>query len=208
MDFTHLTISSFHRSNGARIDDTALATNPQVLLPIVNGALAGCCKQDIKFVCVQCTLDFAKVAGLITIDPYLASTMIRALYYIELPQGSRTLTNGAGAPCNLVSFLGAANLRTLTPAQVHVDILLVVQQDAPVLLQAYDFNLDATNTDSNNISIEIQWKIFKLAWHQICASVFAEMCIGYTNQPQAALYHIQQSYVDGEGNHVCIPVFA
>jgi hypothetical protein len=88
---------------------------------------------------------------------------IRALYYIELPQGSRALTNGAGGPYNLVSFLGAADLRTLTPVQVCDNILLVVQQDAPVLLQASDFNLDVTNTDSNDISIKIDWKILKLA---------------------------------------------
>jgi hypothetical protein len=134
MDFAHLTILSFYRSNGDRIDDTTLATNPKVLLPIMNGALAGCQKQDVKFVCMQCTLDFATAAGLIAIDPYPASTTIRASYYIELPQGSCALTNGAGAPYNLVSFLSAADLRTWTPVQVRDDILLVIQQDAPVLL--------------------------------------------------------------------------
>jgi hypothetical protein len=98
IDFAHLTILSFHRLNGSRIDDTALAANPQVLLPIVNGAVDGCQKQDVKFACVQCTLDFTTVAGLITIYPYPASTTIHASYYIELPQGSCALTNGAGAP--------------------------------------------------------------------------------------------------------------
>jgi hypothetical protein len=183
MDFTHLTILSFHRSNGSRIDDTTLAADPQVLLLIVNGDLAGCRKQDVKFVCVQCTLAFATAAGLITIDPYPASMTIHALYYIELPQGSRALTIGAGAPYNLVFFLGAADLRTFTPVQVQDDILLVIHQDAPVLLQASNFNLDVTNTDSNDISVKIDWKILKLAWHQICASVFAKICTRYTNQP-------------------------
>jgi hypothetical protein len=42
MDFVHLTILSFHRSNGNRIDNTTLAADPQVLLPIVNGAVAEC----------------------------------------------------------------------------------------------------------------------------------------------------------------------
>jgi hypothetical protein len=126
MDFTHLTIISFHRSNGDRIDDTTLVADPQVLLPIMNGALAGCQKQDVKFVCMQCTLNFTTAAGLITIDPYPASTTIPASYYIELPQGSCALTNGAEAPYYLVYFLGAADLRTLTPVQVHDDVLLVV----------------------------------------------------------------------------------
>ncbi len=104
MDFAHLTILSSHRSNGDKIDDTTLAANPQVLLPIMNGAVAGCQKQDVKFVCVQCTLNFTTAVGLITIYPYPASTTICALYYIELPQGSHTLMNGAGAPYNLLSF--------------------------------------------------------------------------------------------------------
>jgi hypothetical protein len=134
MDFAHLTIISFHRSNGDRIDDTTLAANPQVLLSIVNGAVVGCRKQDVKFARMQCTLYFTTVAGLNMIYPYPASTTIRASYYIKLPQSSRTLTNDAGAPYNLVSFLGAADLRTLTPVKVHDNILLVIQQDAPVLL--------------------------------------------------------------------------
>jgi hypothetical protein len=92
--------------------------------------------------------------------------------------------------------------------QVCDDILSVVQQDAPVLLQASNFNLDVANTDSTNISIEIDQKILKLAWHQICVSVFSAICTEYTNQPQAALDHIKQSYVDENVKYVCIPVFA
>ena len=105
-----------------------------MILPIVNGAVAGCQKQDVKFVCMHCTLNFTTAVGLITIYPYLAFTTIRASYYIELPQGSCALTNGAGAPYNLGSFLGAADLRTLIPVQMFDNIILVVQQDAPVLL--------------------------------------------------------------------------
>ncbi len=92
--------------------------------------------------------------------------------------------------------------------QVHADILSVVQQDSPMLLGALDFNLQAANTNSNDVSLEINQKILKLAWHQICASVFAKICTGYTNQPHAALNHIKQSYVDGDGNHICISVYA
>ncbi len=83
---------------------------------------------------MQCTLDYTTSVGLITIYPYPASTTICAFYYIELPQGSRVLMSGAGAPYNLVSFLGTADLKTLTPVQVCDNILSVVQQDAPVLL--------------------------------------------------------------------------
>jgi hypothetical protein len=108
-----------------------------------------------------------------------------------LPQGSRTLTNGAGAPYNLVSILGTADLRTLIPVQVWDNILLADQQGAPVLLRASNFNLDVMNTDSTDISVKIDRNILKLAWHQICTLVFAKICTGYINQPQAALNHIK-----------------
>jgi hypothetical protein len=56
--------------------------------------------------------------------------------------------------------------------------------------------------DSNDISLEIDHKILSLAWHQICASVFAEICTGYTNHSQVALDHIKQCYIDSDGNQV------
>ncbi len=157
---------------------------------------------------VQFTLDFATAPGLITLNPYPVATVFHASYYIKLPQGSRALINGAGKDYNLISFLGVNDLRTLMREQVHADILSVVQQDSPVLLRASDFNLQAANTDSNDVNLDTDRKILKLAWHQICASVFTEICTGYTNQPQAALDHIKQCYVTGDGNHVCISVYA
>ncbi len=48
----------------------------------------------------------------------------------------------------------------------------------------------------------------KLAWHQLCTLVFAEICPGYSSQPHAALDHIKQSYIDANGNMVSPPVFA
>ena len=135
MDFSHLTILSFHCSDGDRIDDTTIPADPQQLLPVVDRAIATCRKQDVKFVRVQFTLDFATASGLISLDPYPVATVFSASYYIELPQGSRALLNGAGAGYNLVSFLGVDNLRTLKKrAEVIADILSAVQQDSPVLL--------------------------------------------------------------------------
>jgi hypothetical protein len=104
--------------------------------------------------------------------------VFHASYYIKLPQGSCTLINGAGNGYNLVSFLGIEDLRTLMRVQFHDDILSVVQQDSPVLLCMSDFNFQATNTDPNDVNLEINQKILKLAWHQICASVFAKICTG------------------------------
>jgi hypothetical protein len=133
---------------------------------------------------------------------------MQATYYIKLPQGIQALVNGNNQNYNLVTFLGAANLRALTSLQVRTNILNPVQQNAPVLLSASVFNLQSSNTNSNNIDIEVNHKILKLAWHQICTSVFVEICNGYMNQPQAALDHIKQCYIDSDENQVCIPVFA
>jgi hypothetical protein len=205
MDFGHLSILSFHNSQGARMDFTTPATNARVLMPIQNGPLAGCCKQDVQFVQVQCTLDFAL---LITAEPYPVNSTLHVLYYIELPQSSQGMMNGSGVAYNLNSYLGPADLQTLTPEVVRTTILTPVLQDGPVLLEVSNFNLQNENTNASGIRMEIDRKILKLAWHQLCASIFNELCPGYSNQPQAVLEHIKQSYIDADGNNVCIPVFA
>ena len=120
MNFGHLSILSFHNSQGARMDNTTTAANAQVLLPIQNGPLAGCCKQDVRFVQVQCTLDFAP---LIMVDPYPVSSTLRVLYYIKLPQSSQGMMNGSGVAYNLNSYLGLADLQTLMPEVVRTTIL-------------------------------------------------------------------------------------
>ena len=66
-----------------------------------------------------------------------------------------------------------------------MDILVHVQKDDPGLLKASDFNLRTATTVSNDINLKIDRKILKLAWHQICASVFTEICT------QATLDHIK-----------------
>jgi hypothetical protein len=205
MDFGHLLILSFHNSQGARMDNTTTAANAQVFLPIQNGPLAGCHKQEVQFVQVQCTLDFAPF---IMVDPYPVSFTLHVLYYIKLPQSSQGIMNGSGVAYNLNSYLGPADLWTLTPEVVRTTILSPVLQDSPVLLEASDFNLQNRNTNASGIGLEIDGKILKLAWHQLCASIFNELCPGYSNQPQAALEHIKQSYINADGNNVCIPVFA
>jgi hypothetical protein len=173
MDFAHLAILSFHRSNGNRIDDTTVAGSPKVLLPIIDGPAAACRKPDVKFVRVQCTINFA---GLVSVNPYPVHPILRVDYYIELPQTIQGVCPGAN-DINIEMFCGAANLRTLSTAAVWV-LLDQVQQDAPVLLKASDFNLQAANTDSIDLAAEINRHILKLAWHQICASLFAEVCAG------------------------------
>jgi hypothetical protein len=118
------------------------------------------------------------------------------------------MTNGTNLAYNLTSYLGPDDLHTLNPDTVHATILWPVLQDGPVLLEAPDFNLQNAMTNSIGIAMEVDGKILKLAWHQLCTSIFNELCPGYSNQPQAALEHIKQSYLDTEGNLVCTPVFA
>jgi hypothetical protein len=204
-NFHHLTIMSFHNSEGTVMNDTTTATNAQILLPMKNGVVAACRQQDIKFIWVQCVIDFAP---LITALPYPTGTVLCRVYYIELPQGTRAMTNGNGEAYTLASYLGPANLRTLTPPEVKVQILDICLQDGPILLQASNFNLATANTDANAFAIDSKRKILKIAWHQICTSIFNVICPEYSNQPQAALEHIKQSYQDGDGNIVCTPVFA
>ncbi len=205
MDFAHLTISSFHNSQGERMDNTTTANDAQVLLPVVNGVLADCRKQDVRFVRVQCTLNFAP---LIRMEPYPVSSTLCISYYIELLQTMQGMMNGNDAAYNLTSYLGNGNLRTLSPEMVRDTILRPVLQDGPVLLEVPDFNLQNAMTNFTGIAMEVDAKILKLAWHQLCASIFNKLCPGYSNQPQAALEHIKQSFLDAEGNLVCTPVFA
>ena len=84
-----------------------------------------CRKQDVWFMWVQCTLDFAP---LIKINPYPGGTVLWVSCYNELPQESWAMLNGAGANFTLVSYLGAVDLHTLLPNGVKTTILTPVLQ--------------------------------------------------------------------------------
>ena len=120
MSFNNLTILYFHDAASAIINDTTTPGNSQILLPVQDGNLLNCRSQGLKFVCVQCILDFAP---LLTAAPYSISTTLRVSYYIELPQESRTMRNGAGGAYNLVSFLGVDDLRLMTLPEVQTVLL-------------------------------------------------------------------------------------
>ena len=136
MDFAYLVIHSFHNAQGNRIDDTTTAGDPQGLLPIQDGNKAQCRKQDVRFVRVQCTLDFGRLA---TAHPYPVTPILRVSYYIELPQGSRVMADGRGTAYTLVSFLSVNDLRSLNPNDVKTDILTPVLQNSPVSLTGLRF---------------------------------------------------------------------
>jgi hypothetical protein len=71
MCFQNLTILSFHDLAGAIINDTTSPANPQVLLPVQDGNLANCRSQGVRFLRIQCVLDFG---SLVTATLYPIST--------------------------------------------------------------------------------------------------------------------------------------
>jgi hypothetical protein len=98
-DFTNLSIISFHNSAGAQINNTTVAGSPAILFDVIDGNLANCRQQDVQFVCVSCSINFAP---LFTIrNP--GNTVLRVEFYLELPKTTVAMTNGAGIAYNLTT---------------------------------------------------------------------------------------------------------
>lgn len=213
MDFQHnLTILSFHDSAGRVIpsQNCSTAADPLVLKPIQDGNLDQCRPSDIRFVRVQLSLDFAH---LITAPQPAGAppplTLLRTDYYIELPQTAVQLQNGLNQPYQLVTYTGPADLRLMSVEEVRRVILVPSLQDSPISLLTADFNLPGSvRTDSTAIVETITNKILKLAFNQICATLFSHLCPSYTDQPYAAVEVIKQSYIDADGNRISSRVFA
>jgi hypothetical protein len=73
MSFNNLIILPFHDLASNIVNDTTTSTDLQVLLPVQDGNLANCRSQDVRFVHIQCVLDFA---SLVTATPYPTSTIL------------------------------------------------------------------------------------------------------------------------------------
>ncbi len=199
-NFANLVIQSFHNSAGAVIQNTMIAGNPAVLLAVANGPLPACCQQDVCYVHVSCTINFAR---LITIP---GPTVLRVGFYIKLPQTTRVMVNGLGANYNLTSWLSADDLSVLTRNEGRAQILEPCLCDGLITLAAADFNLAEANVDGETIHDTIQTKILKLGFKQICASIFQQLCPGYSDQPHAALEHIRQLAPGPDGQMVTASV--
>ena len=85
---------------------------------MINGAYMTC-RKNVKFVCVQLSVNFI---DLVTIDNP-GPTTLRSEYFIKLPQTTHQLTNGAGSAYNLTTFHGTADLCTLTSQEIQAEIL-------------------------------------------------------------------------------------
>ena len=128
---------------------------------------------------------------------------------MELPQTTVQVNNNNGVPRALMTWHGAADLSTLTPAQVSAEILSPCLRDSPILLSTADFNLPGIVRTSNVvIKAEIKEKILRLAFQQNCHTLFRNLCPNYTDQPFTAVEVIKQSYVDSDGNRVSSSVWA
>jgi hypothetical protein len=101
---------------------------------VIDGAYV-MCRKNMKFVPGQLSVNFI---DLVTIDNP-GPTTLRSEYFIELPQMTHQLTNGAGSAYNLTTFHGTADLRTLTSQEIQAEILNFTLQDGPVELQATSF---------------------------------------------------------------------
>mmetsp|Transcript_34095 Transcript_34095/g.71759 ORF Transcript_34095/g.71759 Transcript_34095/m.71759 type:complete len:255 (-) Transcript_34095:304-1068(-) len=94
VDFNSLTNQTFHNTADNVINDTTTQEDPCVLLPVIDDERANCRKPDVRYVRVQCNVDFCP---LVTIDPP-GNTTLRVSYYIELPQTRRPSTTNSMMP--------------------------------------------------------------------------------------------------------------
>jgi hypothetical protein len=85
-NFVNLLILLLHDNAGNEVNNTTTANNSPILLPVIDGPLAGCRKQA-HFVRVQLNLDFSSLVS----QGVQGVTVLCVEYYIKLPQGLRDL---------------------------------------------------------------------------------------------------------------------
>jgi hypothetical protein len=202
-DFSLLQILSFHNNAGGQVNDTTMAANPAILLPLQDRPVIDCPKA-IKFVRVQLNLNYAALANVNPPSP----TVLRATYYIKLPLHLRALLNGNGMQYSITTFIGPGDLRTLSPPEVRAQVLDLMIQGNPLDLLPPSFNLGSAWTDLIALQMEIDQKILCLVSPTICNTLFTELCPGYSSQPHAVLEHIGQVHTDAASNQVVSTVQA
>ncbi len=200
--FPNLSIVTFHDSGGAEIKTTTIAGNAAIFLPIQDGAKASSHQKDVCFVCVMCNVDFS---GIITIPNY-RPTVLCVGFYLKLPQTTVAMLDGHNVAYNLTTWHGVAILTTLTSGEVCMLILKPCLQDGPIPLCPANFNLGDANINAVMIRETIHAKILFLGFKKICASIFAQLCPGYSDQPHAVLEHIRQTSTGSDGQPVTATV--
>ena len=127
---------------------------------------------------------------------------LRTSFYIELPQAKQMMINVDGINYNLTTWLGVADLSTLSRDDLRTLVLEPCLQDGPIALAENNFNLTKTNIDSTKVRKDIYVQIIKLSYKQICHAIFTQLCPGYSNQLHAALERICQSAPSPDGQMV------
>ncbi len=173
-NFQNLAIVSFHDPAGAVINNTTVARNPALLLQIISGPVVQCCQQNVHFVHVTCTIDFT---GLVTVPNLMT---LRIGFYIKLLQITITMVNGNNVAYNLTTWLGVADLSTLTSAEVRAQIFEPCLQEWPIALHPANFNLGGANINTTAIMETIHAKILRLGFKQMCTSIFKQLCLSYS----------------------------
>ena len=128
-NFQYLQILSWHDEKETHINATTVPGDKSVLLPVQGSNIADCRMPGVKFVRFQLELDFADLT-IATVNPD-PNVVLRGEYYLQLPQSSRNLVNGANDAYTLTLSLGPANLHTMSTAKVQPDILGMMHQDGP-----------------------------------------------------------------------------
>ena len=193
-NFRNLTIISWHDSAGTIINNTTVVGDPSTLLPVPNGPSAACRQPDVKFVRVQVSVDYTYVMR--GVNP------IRLDFYVELPQSSTQMVNGAGNAYTLVTYAGPADLRMLDANQTAAAILNLTYQTKPGQIQAPVFGATAATLTQDHAMTEIESKILRVCMDAVFADIFLAVAPNFTNQPEAALEYVKQIFTDSDGKEV------
>jgi hypothetical protein len=108
-NFAHLSILSYHNDARAQVVDAVIAADSAVLLTVQDSAADKCRRANIKVACVQLNLDFS---ALVILWPP-SNTILRAKYYIELPQNSCNMTIASNQAYHLTTNLNPGDLRDM-----------------------------------------------------------------------------------------------
>jgi hypothetical protein len=150
------------------LNNTTVPGDSSVLLPIQNGLVADCRQQDVMFVRVQISVDYSYcIRG---IQP------LRLDFYIELPQTSTPIVNGANQAYNLVTYAGPANICTLDTQQAAGAILTQTYQAAPGQLTAAAFGTTSATLNKDGKMAEIESKILRVTMPAYLQSRFLSGC--------------------------------
>lgn len=200
-----ISIGSFHDSSGAVLNDAATPEDRQVLKavePMQDEADRR--PADVAFAKLNLTLDFSALMN--DLDEPPANTVLRASYFLNLPQTTVDVLDDEGELVALTTYHGPADLRTLNPEQIKAEILDAVHQERPVWLKPAQFaGQDAVMIDEEPYRA-YEERVLSIALPVIKRRAFKVLCPQHKVNPDYVVKHLRQTFVDAEGNQVTLPV--